>query len=83
MGPVFDSRKEVAPKRDVQWTSYASFGLVGAFVIVILAWGADEYQGANQAKDGVAFPLKVAFGRDSSIRFEQLAHFEQNTHRFL
>ncbi len=38
---MFDSKKEVAPKRDVQWTSYASFGLVCALVIVLLAWGAE------------------------------------------
>jgi hypothetical protein len=43
-----------------------------------------NYQHANQAKDGVAFPLKVAFGRDSSIRFKHLALFwQKNTRRFL
>ena len=41
MGQMFDSKKEVAPQRDVQWTSRASFGLVCALVIVILAWGAE------------------------------------------
>ncbi len=38
---MFDSKKEVAPQRDVQWTSRAGFGLVCILVIVILAWGAE------------------------------------------
>ncbi len=38
---MFDSKKEVAPKRDVLWTSCASFGLVCTLVIVILAWSAE------------------------------------------
>ncbi len=37
---MFDSKKEVAPRRDVQWTSWASFGLVCVLVIVFLVWGA-------------------------------------------
>ncbi len=41
MGRMFDSKKEVAPKRDFQWISCASFGLICVPVIVILAWGAE------------------------------------------
>ncbi len=40
MGQVFDSRKEVAPKRDVQWTGGAGFGLVCALIIGIFIWSA-------------------------------------------
>ncbi len=38
---MFDSKKEVAPKRDVQWTNCAGFGLVCILVIVIFTWGTE------------------------------------------
>jgi Flp pilus assembly protein TadD len=37
---MFDSKQEVAPKRDFQWTGCASFGLVCVLVIGFFAWSA-------------------------------------------
>jgi predicted negative regulator of RcsB-dependent stress response len=48
---MLDSEKGIAPKRDVQWTSRASFGLVCILVIGFLAWIAAPELTNSRAKD--------------------------------
>ncbi len=72
---MFDSKKAVAPKRDVHWISRASFGLVCVLVIGFFAWSAQPgyFELANPGTEDSSYNLLVRGFRAGQLNVKREA----------